>query len=107
MPPAPLHTVRLGGEGGQRLEVWQGLALWMQRLDADMACPRIEMGLEALPDDRRVPPGDHDVHKPVAAPVRQVLLTEPQAPPVAAVVCQGEGKSPNVAPHPPGPSRGP
>jgi hypothetical protein len=46
----PHAPVRLGGEGGQCIEVREGLPVGVQGLDADMTGPRIDMGLEALSD---------------------------------------------------------
>jgi CHC2 zinc finger len=62
--------VRLGGKGGQGIEVRKGLPVGVQGLDADMAGPRLDMGLEALSDGRLVAPGDHSVQKSGAAAVR-------------------------------------
>jgi hypothetical protein len=49
---------RLGGEHLQRIEVRQRSSARAQRLNADMARPGVEMGLDALSDHRFVAPGD-------------------------------------------------
>jgi hypothetical protein len=50
--PLRLLMLRLGGEGSQRIEVRQGLRVGVQELDADMAGPSADIGLDALPDRR-------------------------------------------------------
>ena len=70
---------RLRGQGGQGIEVRDGLPIRVQGLDAHMASPGVEMVLQALPDGRLIPPGHHGIQKPLAPTLRQVLLAEPQA----------------------------
>jgi Acyl-CoA dehydrogenase, N-terminal domain len=65
---------RLRGERRQRVEVRQRLPVRVQRLNADMARPRVELGLNALSNRRFIAPGDHGVEKPVASPVYQILV---------------------------------
>ena len=81
-----LVRTELGSEGGQRIEVGQGLPVWVQGLDTDMAGPGVEMFLDALPDCRFIPPGHHRIQKTVAATARQVILTEALAPPTIAII---------------------
>jgi hypothetical protein len=50
--PLRLLMLRLGGEGGQRIEVRQGLPVGVRELDADIAGPSAEICLDALPDRR-------------------------------------------------------
>jgi len=40
----------LGGKGCQSIKVRVGLPVWVQGLDADMACSGVEMCLDALLD---------------------------------------------------------
>src|SRR5258708_6425273 len=74
----------------------------MQGLNADMAGPRIDMGLEALANGRLVTPGHHGVQKPITASIRQVLLAEAQALPIALVTGQGQVKRHRLPRYPSG-----
>lgn len=50
--PLRLLMLRLGGEGGQRIEVRQGLPVGVQGLGTDVTGPSADIGLDALPDRR-------------------------------------------------------
>ena len=51
----------LGGKDRQSVQVWQGLPVRVQRLNTDMACPCVEMLLDATLDHRLISPGNHSV----------------------------------------------
>src|SRR5262245_23266954 len=91
--PMPYWDRLLGGKGCQSIKVRVGLPVWVQGLDADMACSGVEMCLDALLDYRLLPPGNHGVEKTVATTVCQVLLAEAEAQPVITVIGQGHVKS--------------
>ena len=60
----------------QRIIVRHRLSVWVQRLNADMAGPSVEMGLDALTDCHLASPGDHCVQKSITAAAFQILVAK-------------------------------